>query len=234
MGVRAIVLAGLGWATATATTILDTTDEFLAQILFIAAALAILLAYVPNWPLAVPLAIGLVVALAAGVSFVALQRRTEDALFGRLLDRISRRFFRDDTERLAVVQSELSRAARNSGRLLRAIGLHLTGWMATGVAGWIGFHLVGVPIGLLPALAIEGLLHGVLAISFLVPGALGVQEAAYIGLAAIFGVPADAALSVSLLRRARDLAVGIPILLGWQLAELRRLRGRKSDAPGLP
>ncbi|HEY2131457.1 MAG TPA: lysylphosphatidylglycerol synthase domain-containing protein [Acetobacteraceae bacterium] len=234
LGVRAIVLAGLGWAAATATTILDTTNEFLAQILFMAVALAILLAYVPNWPLATPLAIALVAALVAGVSFVALQRRTGDALFGRLLDQISRRFFRNDTERLIVVQRELSRAARNSGRLLRAIGLHLTGWIATGVAGWIGFHLVGVPIGLLPALAIEGLLHGVLALSFLVPGALGVQEAAYIGLAAIFGVPAEAALSVSLLRRARDLALGIPILLCWQFVELRRLRGRRSDAPGLP
>jgi hypothetical protein len=31
-------------------------------------------------------------------------------------------------------------------------------------------------------------------------------------------------LAVSLIRRARDLAIGIPILLLWQIFEARRLR----------
>ena len=41
---------------------------------------------------------------------------------------------------------------------------------------------------------------------------------------ALFQVPPDVSLGVSLLRRARDIAVGVPILLIWQLLEMRRLR----------
>ena len=62
------------------------------------------------------------------------------------------------------------------------------------------------------------------AIAFLVPVNAGVQEAGYAGLGAIFGVPPELSLGVSLVRRARDLAVGIPILLIWQFFEMQRLR----------
>jgi hypothetical protein len=53
----------------------------------------------------------------------------------------------------------------------------------------------------------------------------GVQEAGYAGLGAIFGVPPELSLGVSLVRRARDIAVGVPVLLIWQTFEARRLRG---------
>ncbi len=35
----------------------------------------------------------------------------------------------------------------------------------------------------------------------------------------LFGLPADIGVAVSLLKRAQQIAVGAPILLGWQLAE---------------
>jgi hypothetical protein len=73
-------------------------------------------------------------------------------------------------------------------------------------------------------LAIEGLLHIVMATAVLIPGYAGVQEAGYVGLGALFGVAPEIALGVSLLRRARDMAIGIPILIIWQLIEVRRLR----------
>ena len=37
-------------------------------------------------------------------------------------------------------------------------------------------------------------------------------------------VPPDIALGMSLLRRAKDLAIGVPVLLVWQFLEVRRLR----------
>ena len=55
-------------------------------------------------------------------------------------------------------------------------------------------------------------------------GPRGVQEAGYIGLGALFGIPAELALGAALLRRGRDLAWGVPILLAWQWREVRRLR----------
>jgi hypothetical protein len=35
----------------------------------------------------------------------------------------------------------------------------------------------------------------------------------------LFGLPAPIALALSLLKRARDITLGVPILLAWQLAE---------------
>jgi hypothetical protein len=61
-----------------------------------------------------------------------------------------------------------------------------------------------------------------------VPVNAGVQEAGYAGLGAIFGVPPELSLAVSLVRRARDVVIGVPILLIWQYVEMRRLRVRKA------
>ena len=48
------------------------------------------------------------------------------------------------------------------------------------------------------------------------PGALGVQEAGYALLMPLFGLPAEMGLAVSLLKRARDIVIGVPVLLAWQ------------------
>lgn len=87
-------------------------------------------------------------------------------------------------------------------------------------------------IGFADALGIEALLHAVLATAILVPGYAGVQEAAYAGVGALFGQPAELALAVSLLRRARDVALGVPILLAWQMLEWQHRRRRQPALNG--
>jgi hypothetical protein len=116
-------------------------------------------------------------------------------------------------------------------RLVVGFAVHLVGWIGTGAAGWITYHLLGVPIDFDDALAIEALLAAASAVAFLVPVNAGVQEAGYAGLGAIFGVAPELSLAVSLVRRARDLALGVPILLIWQLVEVRRLRAAARSAP---
>jgi hypothetical protein len=62
-----------------------------------------------------------------------------------------------------------------------------------------------------------------MALAFFVPGRVGIQEAAYTVLAGIFGVPPEIAISLSLLRRARDFVIAVPVLLAWQGVEAKRL-----------
>jgi hypothetical protein len=66
------------------------------------------------------------------------------------------------------------------------------------------------------ALAIRGA-------AFLVPGAVGVQEGGYILIGNLLGISGDVALALSLLRRMRELALGIPGIVAWQLVEAGRL-----------
>ena len=56
----------------------------------------------------------------------------------------------------------------------------------------------------------------------------GVQEGAYILIGAAFGLTPEMALALSLLKRARDLTIGLPVLGIWQIREGGRLwRGRR-------
>jgi len=75
-------------------------------------------------------------------------------------------------------------------------------------------------------LVIESLLYAVRSLAFAIPNAFGVQEAAYIILGEGFGLTPEMALALSLLKRARDFAIGVPVLVAWQLLETGRLAHR--------
>jgi glycosyltransferase 2 family protein len=222
-GARAVTLHGVSGPLATASTVVDVTAEFLAEVAFTAIGLGILLARAPDSSLAVPVEVGLGVAVMAGIALIWLQRGAAP-LFARMGQRIAGRWFDDAKDRVQVLQAEVALIYGHTVRLAIGFALHLIGWLATGVAGWITYRALGVDIDFDDALAIEALLSAAAAVAFLVPVNIGVQEAGYAGLGAIFGVPPELSLGVSLVRRARDLVVGIPILLIWQFLEMRRLR----------
>ncbi len=67
---------------------------------------------------------------------------------------------------------------------------------------------MGYPIDYGDAVIIESLMHAVRGAAFAVPGALGAQEGGLIVLCAIFGVPPEAALALSLVKRMPDLVLG--------------------------
>jgi len=70
------------------------------------------------------------------------------------------------------------------------------------------------------------LLCALRSIAAFVPAAIGVQEAGYVILAPLFGVPAELGLAVSLLKRAREIVLGVPALIYWQTTETRRIFAR--------
>ncbi len=222
-GARAVTLHGITWPVATASTVVDVTAEFLAQLAFTALGLAILLIRAPNSSLATPLELGLGLAVAAAAAFIFLQRRA-GPVFARIGHRIAGRWLNEAQDRVAAVQVAMTEIYRQPLRLALGWAVHLVGWVTTGVAGWLAYRLLGVPIDVESALAIEALLSALAALAFLVPVNAGVQEAGYAGLGAIFGVPPEISLSVSLIRRARDLAIGVPVLLIWQFTEFRHMR----------
>jgi putative membrane protein len=225
-GARAVTLHGVEWHTATASTVIDVTAEFLAQIAFACIGLGILLARAPRSGLAVPVEVGIGLAVMACFGFVWLQHGAAP-VFARIGRRIAGNWFPDAGERMAVLHTELGLIYGHPVKLAAGFLAHLIGWLCTGVAGWIAYRALGVPIDFDDALAIEALLSAAAAVAFLVPVNAGVQEAGYAGLGSIFGVPPELSLGVSLVRRARDIVVGVPILLIWQLIEMRRLRARR-------
>jgi len=73
-------------------------------------------------------------------------------------------------------------------------------------------------------MVLESLGQAVRSAAFAVPGALGIQEGGFILLGSLFGLPSTAALSLSLVKRLPDLAIGLPGLAAWQMLEFRRMK----------
>jgi len=227
MGARAVSVAGISAALAAASTLVDVTVEFLAELAFAAIGVVILVVWQPGSTLVIPAAIGIGVAIVAAVGFLLMQQGGGPMLRG-LAQRIGGERLAGAGERMDRVQTQLSAIYDRRGRVAAAAALHLLGWFGTGVMSWFGYRLLGMHVPLPAALAIEALLHPILTATFVVPGGLGIQEVGYASLGAIFGIPPDISLGLSLLRRARDVALGVPVLLSWQGLEMRRLRERVS------
>jgi putative membrane protein len=222
LGARAVTLHGISQLVAFISTVVDITTEFASEILFAAGGLVILLAHSPKAAIVLPAEIGLGIALVSAAAVLWLQQGVAPILI-RLSRRLLRRWASDGNGRAGVSEKELAAMYGRTSRLAWGTAVHLLGWIGKGIGNWIAFLLLGSNISLLGALAIEGLLHVMLAVAILVPASAGVQEVGYVALGALFGVPPEVSLSVSLIRRARDIAIGIPILLVWQIFEARRL-----------
>lgn len=226
IGVRAGVIRGIPGPLASASIIVDVTTELLGQIAYLALGIAVLTTRLPRTPLVASVTraslIGLALAVVAGALFFAVQRYGA-AITGRIATSVARGV----GPVTAAVSTSLEAIYRSPARVALSAALHFGGWIASGAAAWVAFRLVGATIDLTSVLAIESLVYATRSAAVIVPNAMGVQEAAYALLVPLFGVGAELGLAVSLLKRARDVALGVPILLIWQAAE-----GRRAVAPG--
>jgi glycosyltransferase 2 family protein len=229
MGARALTLAGVSGTRAAASTIVDVTLEFLAQLAYTALGLGLLVQLQPETRAAAPVLLGLAVAALAATAFILVQRRGFD-----YFDRIARVLGRDWVERsaagAAALHATLAGIYRRRTALWASFALHLMCWIASALEVWLALRLAGEPLSFAAVLAIESLLYAIRTAAFAVPQAVGVQEGAYVLLGASFGLDPDMALALSLLKRGRDLTIGLPAIAVWQALESRRLWRRRGAA----
>lgn len=100
-------------------------------------------------------------------------------------------------------------------------------WVLASGEIWLALLALGVHTTFTTGLILESAVRAIQGAAFLVPGAFGVQEGGYILLGGLLGIPGEIALALSLLRRMRELALGIPALISWQIVEAVRLARRK-------
>jgi uncharacterized membrane protein YbhN (UPF0104 family) len=81
---------------------------------------------------------------------------------------------------------------------------------------------MGVSTGFAEAVLLESLSLAARSAAFPIPSGWGAQEAALIALATLTGLPAETALALGLVKRAREFAIGLPGLAAWAIAERRR------------
>ncbi|QDH14466.1 HpnL family protein [Formicincola oecophyllae] len=223
----------LTWPLAVAANLVDLTAEVAAQIVFVMAALLCLLGHSKVGGLVWPLLGGLALLTLGLMGFVWTQRHS-GAFVPRVVGAITR-FLPDDWKtvlqgNMAAFQNALERLWAQPLHILHGAFRHFLCWLASAAVGWLALRLLGAAVPFTTAVAIEGIVCGAMAAGFMVPAALGVQEGAYVAIGAVYGLPSDMMMGLSLLRRGRDLAIGLPVLLVWQGWEVQ-LRRRKGAPP---
>jgi putative membrane protein len=224
--VKAIALSrrGVQAEQAAATVVVDMTLVLLTQALFTLVGLGLLLAQPGSGQMAVAAGLGLLVMGLLLAGFVAAQRQ---GLFSALAG-LMRRARRGGTwPTFAVRASAIDAAAEGlygEPRALAAAGAwHLLSWVIGAGEVWLALAVLGHPVSLTTAVLLESLGQAVRVAAFAVPGALGVQEGGFVLLGGAVGLTPDVALAVSLAKRVRELVLGLPGLLAWQIEETRVL-----------
>jgi len=234
IGARAVALRGISAADAYASTVVDITTEMLAQILFVIMGVILLVRHLGfsslHSDLFAPLLIGPVLAALGAAGFIIVQRKGPafaESLTARLLPQAVRH--------AGAFARSISAIYAHPGRVVASIAIHFLGWLASALMSWVALRLIGVHVSYFSMVAIESALSAIRSAAVLVPSAMGVQEATYAMLMPLFGVSSAIGLALSLLKRAVNIAIGIPVLLSWQGMEGRQalaIETREERLPG--
>jgi putative membrane protein len=222
VGVQAVRRLGVGEAVAVGSLIVDLTTEMAAQLFYTIFGVAMLAAMLSHrtgasnllWTGSLAFVVGTVI---LGL-FVVLQRRGVD-LLGALVGR----WLKDTRARADAVNAVLKSVYAAPARLAAGFALHAAAWVLSGIGSWLALRFMGADLPVWTVLTLESLMAAVRSVAFVTPGALGFQESAYVFVAPLFGLSADDALALSLIKRAKDILIGAPALLIWQAGEGRRL-----------
>ncbi|MDR6288761.1 putative membrane protein [Inquilinus ginsengisoli] len=231
LGARVLALHGARTVQAGAGMLVDLTLEFLTQILFFAIGLSVLV-LIGGGDMVRLGGLGLAVAILTGIAFVLAQRWGMFRLFERLLGRIAQQFDWPALGSLSGLHDTVISIYRDRRAMAEAAAGHLASWLLGAGEVWLTLHVLGADIGFAEALVMESLGQAVRTAAFLIPGALGVQDGAFLALGVMFGLPPEIGLSVSLVKRIRELVLHAPALLIWYLLEGRRLLRTPEDARG--
>jgi putative membrane protein len=223
IGASLLTLYAVPGALAAASVIVDVLIQAATQFLFAILGLLTLVALEGDQALARSAAIGIAIAALMLAGFYLAQRRGGQRMLRSVVSRLAGdREWRVLGTIDAVYQNLATIYAARSNAIVSSV-VHLAGWAIGVTEVAIVFAFMGHPVSIGEALVIESLLHAVRGAAFAIPSALGAQEGALVVLCAAFGIPPEQAIALSLVKRAADVVLGVPGLLGWQMLEWGRL-----------
>jgi len=223
VGIRMLTQRGVRGPLAGAGTTLDLTVEAVTQFLFTFAGISVLAAIDMDRASAPWVKAALTTMPLALIGFIVAQRAGLLRVIEWLAARLGRVFPTMSLGSVRGLHDELMRLHREGRAVVRAAGLHLLAWSLGTAETWIALRAMGRPASLAEAFVIESLGMAARSAGFAVPAALGVQEAGLIVVCGLFGISPQTAIALSMVKRARELLVGLPGLAAWQWSEGRRL-----------
>ena len=213
VGAQLLARNGVPAAVAGASVVVDVTAEFITQLVFLLIGITALALSTPNHPWQTWGGAALVTA--AGAAGLLVAQRVG---LLRMLEALARQIARRWPGAAALTGMDDAAAAMycRSASLLQTGGLHLVAWILGTVESWTVLHIIGLAPSPTQALVIEALGMAARSAGFAVPGALVVQETGFALAAAAAGLPEAAGLALSLVKRAREVGVGLLGIVLWR------------------
>jgi putative membrane protein len=178
-----------------------------------------------------PTLIGIVIALFAFTGFYFVQRLGIFRFLGRIISRLAGSA---DWQSLVQGGDTLDRTVRSLYARRGAVFACCACTMVSLVLGsgeiWLALWFLDLPDSFLNALILQSMVLTIRSAAFAVPAGLGVQEGGYLAVGSLLGIPGDGAFALSLVWRAREIGLGIPGLIYWQVIEARRLLRTRAAA----
>ena len=228
---RLAALHGAPIRTAAASVLVDITLGVFVQIVFTLLGLGLIVAVTGRQGFVLPTLIGAVIGVLAIIGFYFVQRLGMFRFIGKMISRLANA---EDWHSLVHSGHTLDQAirrlyARRSG-VIACCAATATSLLVGSGEIWIALHALALQATLVNAVILQSMVLAIRAAVFPVPGALGVQEGGYVVIGNLLGIPGDAAFALSLIARVRELILGIPGLVAWQVVETRRVFRARSAA----
>lgn len=229
---RLLIRRGVPGPQAGASLVADMTVSLVTQLVFTVGGIGLLAARAPGGPLVRTAWLALAGAAPIVALLVLVQRAGALETVARVARALTGRWLADLVGSARRVDRATAAVYRSPRRVTRCVIWQLAGWAAGAGEIWAFLAFAGSPIGLTDALALEAIVQALSSAAFVVPGALGVQEGAFVAVGGALGLGPDTALAVALSRRARDLLVFVPALVVWQWQEARAVLGPRRARVG--
>ena len=233
VGIRLLTQQGVDGTAATASVFIELVLALVAQYLFVALGVVCLFERTDDARVTHALVVGLAACLPPLLIMIVILRHGQ--VFRRIegmVRRFSGRWLEGQRglDHGARLDAKIRETFASRTRILRALGWQFAGFVVGCSETWFALRWLGHPVSVSDALVLESLTQAAKSLLFMVPAALGVQEAGLIGAGLLLGLGSDVTLALSLAKRMREVLLGLPALAAWQWMEgrtaLLHIRGR--------
>jgi len=217
-GIRHLTRFGIRAPVAGATVVVDVTAEAIAQFIFSLLGVGLWAWLYPDSDVTRWALIALGVSVPVLIALVIVQR----SWFVHVLEELPSKLMPKTWGAPDLEQGVLASIQEIYGRRRRvvvSVAWHVAAWIAGAAEAWVALYLLDFPLDLPHVLALESIIFAVRSIAFVIPGALGIQEGGYMLVGAVLGLPTETALALSLLKRGRELILGLSALIAWHFIE---------------
>ncbi len=233
VAIRIMMKHGIRKSSAVASTVVETTLSVIGQFFFVLMGVGLFMMRFSDDGTTQKLLWGVVISMPVIGALLFIQRAGAFGILTKLFNVV----FRDKWKRFAGSTARLDRAVltmyRRRKRVIWCGVMQFLSWVACSLEIWLALYFLGHPLSLAECLMIEALIQATGSAAFIVPGAIGVQEAGFLLFGRLVGLPPDIAAALAVIRRCRDLLLYIPALIVWQAQEgrwlLQRHRKKRAD-----